>query len=414
MTDNNEAVRRERERWKTDASYDAAKDAKKLINDLRKGGEASTAVEFGEEACALWPTYKNVRGALAWAYYDRDIKALEPETTTDSKRNVATASLARIQQLEDADPYSEYSAWPKSVLKLATALVDGSPNGALELLMALDPSLLSTERSAEFPVSKAGQWHMNLTKALGKLERWDLLLSRCDGALALDGILSSDNRVWIKRRRGLALEGLGRPSDAAIVFREVRLEKPSWWIEADLARVAESAGLTDEAVGACRRALSAPGPLAWRWKTAFLLARLLEKFDTELAIMHYQLARHLRVEAGWPPEKDLEEKSRALGLSGKPPESLDIKELRAYWSSHDDSSRTSGVVTKVFPGEHSGFITPDEETTGIYFNMPQPPLAVGARVTFRMVDSFDNKKKQPSKKAVDIRAEKSNVGIADS
>ncbi len=405
MTDDNEAVRCERERWITDTSYAAAKDAKKLIDKLRKGGDARTAVEFGEEAFSLWPTYKIVQGALAWAYYDRDIKVLDPETATDSQRNVAKASLARVQQLEDVDPYSEYSAWPQAVLKLAHGLVSNSAADALDLLIAVDPLQLSAEQTSDFPVSKAERWHMYVTKALGKLERWDELLSRCDRALALDGILSRDNRVWIKRRRGLALEGLGRLSDAAIVLREVCLEKPTWSNEADLARVLEGAGMKDEAIGACRRALSEPGSLAWRWKTVFRLARLLENADKDLAGLHYQFASHLRVEAGWKPRQDLEESSRSIGLGGDPPKSVALKDLRAYWSSHDDSSRTSGVVTKVFTGDHSGFVTSDEGMTGIYFNMPQPPVTVGSRVTFRMAESFDKKKNQPGMKAVDIRGE---------
>ncbi len=407
MSDLQDAVRREKERWKTDTSGSAAWDARALVDKLRKGGEPGTAVEFGEQAIVLWPAFEPLHSAVAWAYYTRDIALLDPDDTTAASRQTAKSAVARIRQLVDADPYGKFSAWPLAVLRVARVAQVRWPRAALDLLTALDPTKLNNESSSDFP-SPAGRWHLGITKALEELERWDELLGRCDAALIARDALRLDDQRWVRRRRALALEHLGRATEAAAILREIQLELPEWWVEADLARALAAAGEEDEAMEACRRALGKPGDLPPRWRTAFLLAQLLEKSDRELSSAHYQFARHLRAQAGWPPDRELEARATAFGIADDAPSSLDLTGLRRSWRDAHDPSRGSGVVKAVLDGEHSGFISADGSGEDLYFAMPRNSSraapSVGTRVTFRAVDSFDKKKNKPSRRAVDIRA----------
>lgn len=394
------------ERWRVDTSDSAAWDARALVDKLRKGGDVGTAVDFGEQAIGHWPTFEPLHSAVAWAYYSRDVAVLDPDEPTPASRQKAKEALVRIRQLVEADPYGKFSAWPLAVLQVARIAQVRWPSAALELLTTLDPTKLSVEGSSDFP-SPRGRWHLGITKALEELGRWDDLLRCCDDALGATDALRSEDRRWVRRRRALALQHLGRAAEAVPILRKIQRELPEWWVEADLARALAAAGEKAEAVDACRRALAKPGDLPARWRTAFLLAQLLEDPDQNLATAHYQLARQLRIQGGWPPDQGLETKAVAYGINEDPPDSVDLANLRRSWQSAHDPSRSAGVVKVVLDGEHSGFITPDGGGDDMYFAMPRNSKraapAVGTRVTFRVVDSFDTKKNKPSRRAVDIR-----------
>lgn len=404
MTDLTDAVIREEERWKIDQSDSAAWDARALVDQLSKGGHGESAVDFGERAVAQWPSFEPLAGVLAWAYYRRDIGNLEADDTTSEQRQTARNALARIKTLLANDPYGRYSAWPTAVLQLSKVAATRWPRAALDLLYELEPSKLNTDSSSDY-TSPAGRWHLGITKALEDLEDWDELLRRCDEALTR-GPLRHEDTKWVKRRRALALEHLGRPAEAAVILKELRPELNEWWLEGDLARALSASGAEGEAVEACQRALSKPGDLTARWRTVFLLGQLLEGADAGSARDHYQLARHLRVKRGWPVDRELEARAQCLGISGDPPTSLDYSNLRRTWRAAPDSSSVSGVVKVVLEGGKSGFITP-ESGEDIYFAMPRnesaPAPEEGTHVTFRVVDSFDRKKNRASQRAVDVR-----------
>jgi tetratricopeptide (TPR) repeat protein len=404
MTDLTDDVAREMDRWKSDASESAAWDARALVDRLRKGGDAARAVDFGEDAVSRWPEFEPLQGALAWAYYRRDIASVDPDTLTAEDRQQTKTALARIRSLTASDPYGKYSAWPLSALQVARLALTRWQRSALDILYQIDPDKLGTEFRGDYP-SNAARWHLGMTKALEELEEWDDLLATCERALAADGLRDEDIR-WIRRRRAFALEHLGRPDEAVDILDDLRRHVSDWWADADLARVLRAAGRTQEAMDTGRLALDKPGPLAAKWRTVMLVGELLIATDEELAHQHLQLARHLRQKEGWPPHRELEEISERAGVQGPPPEHFDITSLGGTWRNAVDPARMSGVVKAILSGEQSGFLSLDDGGD-IYFAMPRngtesaPP--VGTVVTFRLVDAFDRKKNQPSKKAIDVR-----------
>ena len=161
------------------------------------------------------------------------------------------------------------------------------------------------------------------------------------------------------------------------------------------------------AIEAARRALGYPGPLGMRWKVAMKLGQLL--IDTELALadQHLQLARSLRTESGWSSNEELERVAAARELPTPDPTSEDLRTLRASWTTEPPPEEACGTIKLHLSGGSSGFITPDGDGDDIYFSMPArtgaPAPAVGTRVRYRVVDSFDQKKNVKSKHAAKLR-----------
>ncbi|MDC0359170.1 hypothetical protein OAM92_00400 [Acidimicrobiales bacterium] len=398
----------ERSRWDNETSDSAAWDARKVASRLRKGGQLGEAIRFAEDCLKHWPTFEPIRNELAWSLYSRDLGPLEPETADAGQRDTAKSSLERIQDLCAATPYDTFSAWPQATLKLATIALGRWPLQAIKLLETLDPAQLSGQGTGEYP-SLCTRWHLNVTKSLKELERWDDLLAACD--TALDGSkLRDQDRPWVRRRWAIALHNLGRHEESATILMGLRSEMRKWWLEADLARALAGAGQPTKAMDACRRSLCFPGELSARWETVFLLGQLAEaEDDITLAHSHYSLARHLRVQSGWPAHPELDAAAARLGETGEPPLEFDLNDVRTGWQAAEDASRVSGVVKVVLPEGKSGFLTPDSGSEDLYFAMtrgasePAPP--VGTHVTFRVIDGFDKKKNAASRKAIDLRVE---------
>lgn len=396
MTDLRDALAKAR----TTRAVDDLWSLRALLNESRKAGRLDETIEVGRQLVADFADFEPIRQVLGWALYDQALKNLTDDSPRDERRQ-AKAAVDEISELLESDPYSQYSPLPQAALKLARTLKPW-PRHALAEYERLDPARLSREQWKDVP-SPAARWYLGVTAALEDLNDWPRLVDACDRALA-DGSFPREHVRWVRRRLGLAYEGLGNWDMALPVLEEVDREIGEWWSAADLGRCQAAAGMAEQALTSCRRALAATGPLEPRWRTTALIAELLADDDGELAAEHLKLARMLRDSAGWPEEKDLEEAARAAGIMGD--EKADMGRLRRWWQEAEEAIRMSGMVETVFDHGGAGFLRPrGSATETIYFSMPRgqssPPE--GTVVTFKIVDSFDQKKNRPSQRAVDVR-----------
>ena len=80
MSSLDDRIRAEREQWATDPSDSAAWDARALVDELRKSGQTARAIDLGDDALAVWPSFDPLQSALAWAIYRR--RAISSEQLT--------------------------------------------------------------------------------------------------------------------------------------------------------------------------------------------------------------------------------------------------------------------------------------------------------------------------------------------
>lgn len=394
----------ERKRWASDTSDSAAWDVRALVDELRKSGQASRAIELGEEALVVWPSFEPLKSALAWAIYQRDVKGLDSQSDIEQRR-VAKAAVDRIRGLTEGDHYGKYSAWPHAAITMASALAKRWPKAALDQLDDIDPAHLSSEASEDYP-SLRGRWHLATTKAWEAAEEWQQLGESCERARVSDGLRREDC-LWIDVRLARALTHTARADEAVEILKPRLAQKREWWLEARLAEALAAAGRTEEALLAARAGLAAPGgQLEIRWRLVALVGQILWTEEDALAAPHTQLARLLRQEAGWPASEVLEGIAEREGLPSATDESVDLDALSAWWREGAEAGRVTGVVKAHLPGDGSGFISPDDGGQDIYFSMPSGTTApaIGQQVSFVVVDGFDAKKNQPSQKAIKVRS----------
>lgn len=357
---------------------------------------------FLREALARLPHVPGLLSAAAWNTYRADIGPLPDAAEMSTEQaDRAMSALDDIRKWTVEDPYGEYSALPIAALQVAKRL-DRWPDRRLRALALVDPDRLGDQRNGDFPSHRV-QWYLQVTRALLDAERWSDLIAQCDRALTLPG-LQPKERGWVAERRGRALLGLERFEEAVEALGEQVRRSADWWVRHALAQALLGIGDTVGAATQLRLALADGHDLSKRWRVIALLSQLLNEEDPDLAGHHAAFAQELREEQGWPADRDLATAIAALGTVG----GADRRRLTEYWRGAEDpdaTPRQEGVVSRVLDGGGSGFLTPDDGSEPLYFSMGRgkeaPPA--GTRVSFTVVDSFDQKKQRASKRAVGLR-----------
>jgi hypothetical protein len=393
---------RERARWAgredpTTLAWDAAKVARIWSRD-----QPAETAPFLRDALDRLPNVPGLLGAAAWNTYRAELANLpEPQAMTSEQADAAVRALGDIQRWTADDPYGQYSALPRAVTRTGKAL-ERWPDRALKVLAMVDPMRVPDDADSEYGSIRRA-WFLQQTKALRDAERWTELHSACASALTS---LSLDAKAegWFIERRARALLGLERFDEAADVLRKHVTRNRDWWVRHSLAQALVGVGDIEGATSQLRLALADGYDLAKRWRVLAMLAELISGTDREQAAQHVALARELRATEGWPADDSLESMAEQLDA----PEVADRRLLKEYWNAAEDPSaspRQEGTIDRVLDGEGSGFVTPDGAREALYFSMGRgktcPP--VGTRVSFTVVDSFDQKKQRASQRAVGVR-----------
>lgn len=381
-------------------------DAVRSIGTLRRAGHADDAVTTAEQALERWPGSDPVRSQLAWALYQRDLQPLDTDAD-GAARAQALAALQRIAELTAAAPYDTYSAFPHAVLRYAT-ISRQQPARILPWLRRLDPAKLTTERHNDVP-SHRSRWYSATTRALLDSGQPNHAIELCRTALD-DGCLTESEARFIRYRIGKAQLAAGQPDAAYATLSALRGQLREWYLDASIATALADLGRTDDAIDACREALAARGgKLASRIHTLTLLTRLLHDRDHKLTPAHVQYVRQVRADERWPPERAVEQLAAELELppierrAGRP--TRPPRELTSFWSATREHERERGTITTVFEHGKAGFLT-TADGARLYFTVGQGATpTVGTTVSFRTVDSFDRKRQQPSKRAIELRTE---------
>ena len=393
---------RERARWAGREEPDTlAWDAAKVARVWSKDRPKATA-GFLRDALDRLPNVAGLISAAAWNTYRAELAPLpEPQEMTSERADAAVRALGDIQRWTAEDPYGQYSALPRAVVRTAKAL-ERWPERRLAALALIDPMRVADEPDSEYG-SLRRNWFLQRTRALRDAERWAELHTACTNAL--DSLtLDAKAQGWFIERRARALLGLERYEEAAEVLRQHVVRSRDWWVRHGLAQALKGTGDPEGAVTQLRLALSDGHDLAKRWRVITMLAELVSSTDQALAAQHVALARQLRTEEGWPADDTLEDLARQLDA----PDVADRQLLKDYWNAAEDPSaspRLEGTIDRVLDGEGSGFLTPDSASEALYFSMGRGKTAppAGTRVSFNVVDSFDRKKQRPSQRAVGVK-----------
>lgn len=377
----------------------------KKVTFLRKSGNIEEAVKIATDGLQLLPNFEPLKSALCWTLYERDIKSFSETPNLDQLRK-GFSTCNEIKVLLAPDLQGDFSAWIPAVLRTAKCLLSHEGGDrprmtkcAKDLLSEIDPNKLSSTGFQGGP-SPLERHALSYTKALHATKEWAKIRRACEAALP-NSPKGGDTELWLRHRLGLALLELGEPGLAAEHIAFVLSKKPTeWWAQRNDARVRIATGDTQGATHALASALKG-GALHMKTQAMIELAHLLRaRGDLADADLHHLVARQIRLDKGWPSTAEIDAPIEP-DQKATPDDKRKLKEL---WDVLTPEVRERGKIRKVFENGGSGFIL----LTGgesLYFSMPMGKTAPpeGSAISFRIVDSFDKKKQQTSKKAIDVK-----------
>jgi tetratricopeptide (TPR) repeat protein len=388
---------------------------------LRKLGRLQEALEVAREVYRLKSDFRYGKAIYAWILYDLYIRHAETPNQTLVKAADAIVSLTNDEQA-----YEATSAFVITVLGMAK-LWAAYPRDlrVLEWLDKLDVDRLSTDpgkgtdqRGQERELtSRKEQYYSLKTHSLERLERWQECLEAATRALTDCGALHHDNDVWFARRIALAKQKLGHPEEAVTELERLVDRKQTGFLHTDVAAAAWDAGDKDRTFKHALQSLRAEQEIGFKLEAARLMAEVLwQRGQVEEAREHIRLCVAVRAEKGWKPADDLSSLASKWEVNGKQENAATLlQRLRLLWDrwSEEISPRMSGVITRILPNGHAGFIR-GNNNVDFYFDSREwkerkLKPAAGNRVTFGTKPGFDRKRQRQTTVACDVRAASEQV-----
>ena len=382
--------------------WDLAKEA----TTLRKKGDIAASIALASESLTRFPNFEPLQSSLCWSLYTRDIKSLGDTPTVNELRQ-GWRTCKEIHKLLCADLYGEFSAWIPSVLTVASAMLNHAGGNttnmlrsAQDMLQEMDATKLSTEGFLAIP-SPAERHALGITKAYHRLQEWEQLRKSCESALQLLPS-GSDSELWLRHRLGIACLELDDALSAAPHLAHVVQRKPNeWWAHYNDGLAKAAIGNQSGAIWSFATALKG-GSLQMKTSVMVDLADILRvQGNVEAANRHHLVARKIRLDQGWSSTSEIDAPLAPDEISTP----QDLHKLKLLWDELTPEERHQAQIHTVFKNGGSGFLNLDGGES-VYFTMKpgESALPKGTEVTCRVVDSFDKKKQQTSKKAIDLRA----------
>jgi len=382
---------------------------------LRKAGRCKEALDIAKAVHSLDPDFRLGRSIYAWTLYDVYIRG-----STSPEPEVLKAGQTIVQLTNDDQAYAATSALAITVLHVAKLWASkGRDLRVLEWLERLDANRLplapgkgADERGRPRELaSRKEQYYSLRTHSLERLGRWQECLDTATRALSECGRLHHDNDIWFARRIALAKQKLGKPQEALTELQRLVERKAVAFLHTDIAGAAWDAGNYDGAFKHALHALLEPQDVGFKLEAARLMAEVLwKRGEAEHARNHLRLCLAVREARGWRVTEDLTKLRSAWQLSGPlgDPNRL-LRELRQLWEQwrEDLFPRMAGVITKVLPNGHAGFIR-GQDKRDFYFDTRdwkehRARPSEGIRVTFATKPSFDRKHQRPTIVACEVR-----------
>lgn len=381
---------------------------------LRKLGRLQQALQIIREVYRLKSDFQYGKSIYAWILYDLHIKNAGTADQTFLKAADAIVSLTSDQA------YEATSAFVITVLHVAKVWSDAPRDlRVLEWLNKLDVNRLSVDPGKSIDehgrqrdlASKKEQYYSLLTHSLERLERWQECFDVASRAMTDCGVLHHDNDIWFARRIALAKQQLGRPQEAVTELEHLVERKQVPFLHTDVAAAAWDAGDDARTFKHSIQALTSNQDIGFKLEAARLMAQVLwKRGEQENARNHLRLCLAVRSANGWRIPQELSVLASEWEIREWPqtPDTL-LDQLRLLWRNWTETltPRLTGVVTRILPGGHAGFIK-GNDNTDFYFETREwkerkSKLAVGIPVTFATKPGFDRKRQRSTTMACEVR-----------
>lgn len=373
-----------------------------LLYCFGKTGQHAKIIAFQENLELKGVCNEQAKIAAAWAIYQLNFKNL--------KIMPAETALELIERINELFPQIRgLHPLPLAVMKYASSTNDTSSTFKQNLLKIINPDLLDSEpkrlTGKDQLFSSDRELYLNLySKALFSDSAFLQCAEVCQQAFSL----KLTQRIWFERRYALCLAKTGRMEEAYALFQSISAQKGEWYIYYETALAAFRLQNLSDAELYALKALAAPGKIETKIHLWELLRDLMaHNHRYDLATELLKLIAAIKHQMNWTVSQELQRELATYNISRE--KLAGFKELlrsirpKLILTPGLEGSAT-GIITKLLSESVAGFIS--SGASSYYFRAVdchgfKPVLNAGVR--FDLVESFDAKKQQKSKRAVNVR-----------
>ncbi|WP_040209907.1 tetratricopeptide repeat protein [Clostridium polynesiense] len=357
-------------------------------------------------------SFKYVNDLLSWCLYEKYI--INMNDINDTKEMLNVEKIGRfIISIVDNNKNTPYEIIIFKFLKKYK-----KPFNAIKLkewLQYIEPDKLSDTpfkfndnkgKSREY-ASKREEYYYLKCKSLYILSDYAGCIKECDEALQNIATFHFDYNIWIRRFKALSTAELGDKLKAIKILKSILHDKEHWIIYFNIFEMYVSLKMYDNGLVYAYKAALMDGDKDVKVVLFEKIGDvLLQQENKDIALRHYILSKEIRMKKNWNIGNNLMRVIDSLKVTTNV-NNLSYSHLRDYWIKETIKSkkRESGTIVKVIANGKSGFIK--NERNSYFFKKVSilnnnKNFYEGLRVTFSIVDSFDNKKGIKSKEAIDI------------
>jgi tetratricopeptide (TPR) repeat protein len=382
------------------------------------------ALGICREVYALNKNFENIKGTYAWCIYYTEI-ALE-KINSEVNLFKAGEGIIKLSKQENKSVKMENDfpcVYTLSVFKILDYLNEKAiynPEPILYWTKKLKPELLETTpfkftdptgKEREIAPQKE-QWFSLRSKALYENEKFEECISLSETALNSLAKFHYDNDTWFKRNIALSKEGLGDHEIAIAELKELLKKKKEWFIQKEISEIYLRQNKIDEALGFAVDGALNFGDADKKMNLYKLLTEILRtKGKTDEAKAHIELIYQIRNSRQWRIDSELLDlvQHYKIDTSKLPDERELLRKLKSIWEGlkFGNQELLKGTIRTIISEGRAGFIDTDSKKSYFFsaktFKGKRELMQPGQRVSFFLEDSFDKKKNQPTKIAVNVK-----------
>ena len=345
------------------------------------------------------------RTSYAWTIYKRYAMNFKSE-------EILFKSVERITEITAQQDLNKEDVciYTIAVLKVIRHLKHQQDYHSLPYwLEKLDPMLLrdvQTENEGRTKQSDREYYFEVASMAYYKCQDYERCADVTKAALDSVENFVGKSETYHKWRLGKSLSDTNRPFEALEYLTEIADIAGDWFIYNEIAEIYFRLGKPDMALDYLCPAVLSDEPLSSKFKIYHLIFKILNKRNSQWALMHGQLYHILMREKGYDVPHDIE----ILGLDDAELDKSEIlNQIVMVWTQYrfKDQKLQHGTVSKFFTDRNCGFISTENDAS-IFFHKDEfdgDIVHIGQLVSFYIESSFDDVKNEESVKAVYVRGE---------
>ncbi|HNX77205.1 MAG TPA: hypothetical protein PLM07_11025 [Candidatus Rifleibacterium sp.] len=403
----------------------------RCVHCARHLKDYNTALELIENNYQDFTGSQMLRVQFAWLKYD----ALIP---TARKRSDWEGILKIADEIFELNPEDGEILFRLTLF----AAIDAARNlndyrKMLELTDLIAPEKLAAEGESfkgRRMISWRERWYFARLHAL-----FEAALYEDCRRLAFRAFSEYPRKIEFARRAALCRDKMAARGDAEEELMAItKVRGCPWYILADLAKIRFELGKYDEALDSAIAAAGMHGDLKTKVNLFSLIGKILLVLgESDAALHHVTLSCSIRNREHWKIPDDLKQLSDRFGLGGNlPAPEIALKNCSGFWRQSGSQparqpgcreSQTyqkpsvpalaeapvktglKGILGAVPEGRPFSFITSSDYQKPVYVKLTEIPEELryeGARLSFDLVESFDQKKGEKSVRAANVSVEK--------